>query len=251
MNEIITPEIFKEHYAIEDGILYQKSMIKEFPQPTYDINYVKIYQEYGEKLSVLSNIRLANIMASLSTSFKKCFRFLDFGYGNGDFLRLLAKTKFQEVKLLYGYDITGYKPDDFLYVNLKNEKQVFQNTYDIVTFYDSLEHLSIAHLHFVLDGIKSNTRFIIISVPEFELIAGSIYKSVADINSPEFYDKIKKWKHFRPNEHLCHFSIGSLLQLFQSKGYNMLSYNYNEQIVRGFDSNIVTCIFVKSSFYDN
>ena len=90
------------------------------------------------------------------------------------------------------YSSTTNKPDN-----------KFENFYDIITFFDSLEHFE--DIEFVKD-LKCSA--ICISVPY------CYYKDDA---------WFEEWKHRRPNEHLWHFDKNSLENFMRRMGFVLIS----------------------------
>lgn len=145
---------------------------------------------------------------------------LDVGYGNGDFLSV-AKDVCKEA---YGYDIA---PPDFLPEGCKLATSLTDRYYDVITFFDSLEHFPSIDIIRELD-----CSFIMISVPW------------CHNRSDEWF---ANWKHRRPDEHLHHFDINSLSLFMRDCGYRCLDYTNIEDIIRKPTDlkNILTAVFRK------
>jgi len=204
-----------ENYAKnQDGIIYQvdKTHI------AYDKEYINTrYVKYGELPTYMGYLRLGNIVGSIG---KVPESILDVGYGDGSFLKVCSNI----IPKCYGYDISTYPiPEKCQQVN-----NISEDFYDIITFFDSLEHFE--DIEFV-KNLKCN--YICISVPY------CIYKS-------DFW--FEKWKHRRPNEHLWHFDQYSLTNFMVRMGYKALSSSNIEDTIRRNESeqcNILTCVFSK------
>ncbi len=197
-----------------DGVVYQvdKNCIG------YDKEYVNIrYVKYGELPTYMGYLRLGNIIGSLGRVPKSI---LDIGYGDGSFLKVCSDI----IPGCYGYDISTYPiPNGCFPV-----KDFTEEFYDIITFFDSLEHFE--DIEFVKD-LKCN--FICVSVPDCH------YK-----NDQWF----ENWKHRRPDEHLWHFNKKSLCSFMERMGYSLVSASNIEDTIRKSkeeESNILTCIFEK------
>jgi len=146
---------------------------------------------------------------------------LDVGYGNGAFLSSCSAI----IKHLYGNDINGYKLP--YYCNFV--ENIMNDHYDVITFFDSLEHFE--DISFVKD-LKCN--YVIISVP----------------NCHYFNDEwFKEWKHRKPNEHLYYFNTESLVNFFDECGFECVNTSNVEDVIRKNDnetySNILTATFKK------
>lgn len=119
-------------------------------------------------------IPLAYLRAGLALAFiQDCPRpaVLDVGYGNGAFLKAIGQNGFAT----YGIEIHGA---DYGIAEVSYEDD---RIYDLITFFDSLEHLP----HFG-DLKKLRTRRIIVSYP----------------HRPSWFPTRLDWKHYRPGEHL-------------------------------------------------
>ena len=197
-----------------DGVVYQvdKNHIG------YDKEYVNTrYVKYGELPTYMGYLRLGNIIGSLG---RVPTSILDVGYGDGSFLKVCSNI----IPKCYGYDISTYPIPE----GCKQVKSFLDESYDVITFFDSLEHFE--DIDFVRD-LKCNA--VCISVPHCH------YKN------DEWF---KNWKHRRPNEHLWHFDKPSLKTFMHRMGYELVSYSNVEDTIRKNnkeESNILTCIFKK------
>ena len=150
---------------------------------------------------------------------KEKLSILDFGYGSGSFLQLCSELGNQ----CYGYDIAD---TELSYGKKIND--IFEYKYDIVTFFDSLEHCE------DIEFIKNvDTEYILISVPWCH------WKEEGD-------EWFMNWKHRKPNEHLYHFDESSLLKFMKRMGYSCIRINnFEDEIRKPVDhrKNILTGLF--------
>ena len=203
-----------DNYELDsNGVLYQvtKTPIK------YDEKYSSAYDNYGESTNYMSYMRLGFIVGSMG---KVPNSILDVGYGNGSFL----KTSSQIIPNCFGYDISGVTLPN----HIKTVDNLFDRHYDVITFFDSLEHFEDIY---VLDKLQCN--YICISVPWCH-----------NFNDEWF----EKWKHRRPGEHLWHFSEKSLKCFVESQNYEYINHTNIEDCIRKtkFDyPNILTSVFKK------
>ena len=156
-------------------------------------------------------------MASINTTPKSI---LDFGYGSGAFLDVCKKT----IPNCYGYDIGEFNVP----VGCSRIDDVFSKHFDVVTFFDSLEHVD--DIYFLN---KIDCNYIIISVPECHYFSDEWFNS---------------WKHRRVDEHIWHFSAKSLIDFMKSQKYEMINLSNIEDVIRkSIDehSNILTGVFKK------
>ena len=206
-----------ENYEILPNGLIKQINIKSKLQ-TYDKKYVDDrYNQYGVKGFQMSGLRLGYLISSIN---KIPESILDVGYGNGDFLKLCSESKIKS----YGNDVSGYPlPPNVDFVN-----NIFENYYEVISFFDVLEHFE------DITFIKNlNCKYIFISVPWCH-----------NFNDEWF----KNWKHRREDEHLWHFNDESIVNFFNEMGYKLLSKSNVEDTIRTSvenNENILTCIFEK------
>lgn len=204
-----------ENYELtSDGVIRQIEVNKI----SYDVNYInKSYVVYEPLPTYMSYLRLGNIIGSLNLVPNSI---LDVGYGNGSFLKICSNI----IPKCYGYDISEYPVPD----ECEKVDNIFDSYYDIITFFDSLEHFEDIE---IVKDLKC--KYICISVPNCHYD-----------NDEWFYS----WKHRRPNEHLWHFNEKSLCNFMDRMGYSIVTSTNIEDTIRknnSNQSNILTCIFKK------
>ena len=187
---------------------------------------------YKKGSDILNGLRLGFTIGSITSDRQispiEEYKLLDIGYGNGDFLKLASN--FFECS---GYDISEYPVPE-------NCKKVYDlnGKYDIVTMWDSFEH------------IKDNTfikdldcEYIVLSVPYCH------YNSNIRKFNETIADKLfEQYRHFRPDEHIYHYDQWSLSNFMSSCGYELVVLNSSlEDIVRknGNCQNILTACYHK------
>lgn len=192
------------YYADEYGIVHQKEILP------FEKDYGAERNGYGEKSNYLSYLRLGYIISSTGCDHVKSL--LDVGFGNGDFLKIAKGF----TKYTYGFDL-NYK-----YLPSTAHKGKLDGYYDIITMFDSLEHLNNLNVIF-----EMKCKYLVLSVP--------------NCKKPFDDEWLKNWKHLRPNEHLHHMNLSSLLN-FASKDYKYISHSFVEDNIRvGVeDENILT-----------
>jgi hypothetical protein len=201
--------------VLENGIIKQINVNKI----EYNIDYSNKYNTYGEKSNYLSNLRLGVLIGAIGHIPESI---LDVGYGNGSFL-INAKNIINNCS---GSDISGYSLPE----NISFENNIFQNHYEIICFFDSLEHFDDINIINKLD-----CDYIFISVPWCHNFSNEWF-----IN----------WYHRRPNEHLWHFNDKSLIKFFEENGYENIHLSNFEDAIRKNSSsegnaNILSAIFKK------
>jgi hypothetical protein len=206
-----------ENYEIlKNGVIKQINIVNQIQQ--YNVTYVEDrYNQYGEKGPQMAGLRLGHLLTVLD---KKPESILDVGYGNGDFLKLCV----QGIDNCYGNDITNYPlPENVTFV-----EDIFNEYYDVVCFFDVLEHFT------DIDFVKNlNCSYIFISVPWCHNLSDEWFKN---------------WKHRREDEHLWHFNDISIVNFFNEMGFELIKKSNIEDTIRKSvdqSENILTCIFKK------
>jgi len=206
--------MIKNYKINDDGVIYQvdKLLID------YGENYIKnSYVVYEPLPTYMGYLRLGNIIGSIG---KIPESILDVGYGNGSFLKVCKDI----IPNCYGYDITNYPLPNGCYLT----NDMFDKTYDVITFFDSLEHFD--DIEFV-KNLKCN--YICISVPN------------CHYENDEWFEN---WKHRRPNEHLWHFNNESLTKFMKRMGYELITESNIEDTIRKNKNekfNILTSVYKK------
>lgn len=209
-----------EYRINEDGLITQIN-----PQPfKYDAQYSSTYDtpEYQRASDVLQALRLGYI---LGVCIEKPLSLLDFGYGNGAFMKA-ARQCIDEV---YGYDVTGVTVPEGCRVSHTPFAPV-----DVMTFHDALEHIQ--DLSFLKD---LRARVVVISLPFCHYFEAG----------QQWFDTA--YKHRKPNEHIHHFTPSSLSRTMERYGFLPLGdYSSHEDIVRksthGWQPNILTMAFTNT-----
>ena len=192
-----------ENYKkIGPGHLFQNHVTG--PLPDYSSNYSKSRYDTYSTNDAMSKLRFMVLEDNIG-NFKSV---LDFGYGNGAFMRYCQKFG----KTVYGYDISDYPvPDGCQKVETANDVEV-----DVITFFDSLEHIVVEHLCTGLELLK--TKYVCISVPWYHEERGEEW--------------FQNWKHRRENEHFHHFDSHGLVALLNKAGYKVIRLSNVEDKVR-------------------
>jgi hypothetical protein len=183
---------------------------------SYDRQYMKERYDVYPTTEAMSFLRLGLIKSLTSSGL-----LLDVGYGNGSFVRLAEKAGFEA----YGNDVHGV---DY---GVKEVELTDDRYWDVITFFDSLEHFS------DLSKIKPLCRradYVVVSFP----------------TRPNSFPENKDWKHYRPGEHLHYFCRKSLWHTVAGKrvgGLKVFATTILEDVIRGGgkdgQSNITTVVF--------
>ena len=212
--------MIKGYEKLENGVIKQSKIFDKIMK--YDDNYIHQYEGFGEMGIRMSYLRLGNLIGT--TNRKKPRSILDVGYGNGDFLKVVHDSGIKP----YGSDISGYPtPKGVEFVKWEN---VFNKNYEVITFFDCLEHFE--DISFVKDLLCD---YIVISLPWCH------HNTYGD----EWFEN---WKHRKPDEHLWHFNNYSLFNFMDENGYMACKMNNVEDIIRkpiDDNENILTGVFKK------
>jgi hypothetical protein len=207
--------MLKNYKEDENGVIRQQNVVNIEYNKDYVLNS---YVKYGELSNYISYLRYGYLIAAIG---KTPNSLLDFGYGSGAFLDVAKKT----IKNCYGYDIGEYDvPSGCLRID-----DIFQSHFDVVSFFDSLEHVN--EIDFLN---KIDCDYVIISLPECHYF------------SDEWFEG---WKHRRENEHIWHFSKKALINFMKSQDYELINVSNIEDVVRtslNEYSNILTGVFKKT-----
>lgn len=201
-----------ENYTMtEDGVITQ---VNRKPK-IYDATYFEYYNGMYEQTINMSYLRLGHLIGSLGRIPDSV---LDVGYGNGAFLTIASKM----IPQCFGYDITDIR----IPAGSRRVKDITKDKYDVVCFFDSLEHVDDIN---IIKDLKTN--YICISTPN------CLYKS------DEWF---KNWKHHKPDEHLWYFNEVSLRIFMDRRGYDCISICEVEDVIRKTkpnEANIITGVF--------
>lgn len=183
----------------------------------YNFEYSNKYNNYGEKANYISYLRLGVLLGNLD---KTPNSILDVGYGNCSFLNAAKNI----IPNCYGYDISDYPVDS----NITRVDTMFGTHYDVISFFDSLEHFT--EIDFIQ---KLDCDYITISLPWCHYFTD---------------DWFMNWYHRRPNEHLWHFNDTSLVNFFAENNFkNIYLGDYEDAIRKNGDTgkypNILSAIF--------
>ena len=177
----------EETYEVLDsGVIHQTS----YKKIDYNYDYSNKYNNYGEKGNYLGYLRLGTLIGAIKEIPQ---RILDVGYGNGAFMAAACTL----IPHVAGCDLSPYPVPE----GCHRVESLTDAAYDVVTFFDSLEHFDDIS---IIRALKC--RYIFISVP---------WCHATDPSTPAFLN----WYHRRPNEHLWHFNKESLVAFFAECGY--------------------------------
>lgn len=197
-----------EMYNIDsNGVIYQKN-----PTPfEYNQDYIEHYRvldyKYTKDSFELNQKRFKFIEGNISLNILKPLKILDYGFGSGTFITANSHKNID----WYCFDVVENPvvPKEAEFIS-----NPFKDSYDVVCFHDSLEHLK--DPYDVVERLK--TKYISVSLPW----CPSEYPNETFMN----------WKHRKPNEHLFHFNHKSLIKFFENLGYECLGISNYEDAIR-------------------
>ena len=206
--------MLKNYIETPNGVIKQ---IDRVPF-VYGADYTKGYDKYGIEKTNMSYLRLGYIIGAIGGVPNKL---LDVGYGQGHFLNIAKDIIFN----CFGNDITNEcpLPEKCVFVD-----DIYNDTYDIVTFFDTLEHFNDIY---EIKNLK--TKYIAISMPW------------CNYKGDEWFES---WKHRRPDEHLWFFNDHSLTNFMTEVGYERINTCNIEDTIRKDNNNnpnILAGIFKK------
>lgn len=182
--------------------------------------YNQSYLEFGYNgapLAAMSWIRISFVFTH--TGF--C-RLLDIGCGSGIFVRTAKQVGFNA----FGFDIHNIDLGD----SVPRVKD-WSGQWGVVTLFDSFEHIEDLESVLLID-----TEFFIVTLPHLDA-AMSI-------------DSVKRWKHYKPDEHLHYFTKSAIVKLFEKHGFKMIDCVNFEDMIRkpvngSLHPNTMTYVFKK------
>jgi hypothetical protein len=174
----------------------------------YDATYMETYDKYPTDTMAMARAgyvlrEIANLPADRTPLEPQAYPVLDFGYGNGAFLKVMRKLGYP----VFGLDLHGV---DY---GIPDWKRGHSPAARLLTAFDSIEH-----------------------VPEFDFFF-ELNPELAVISTPYrptwFGEGHRQWRHFKPGEHLHYFSLKSLRTLFDRFGYDLVAWSFPEDALRG------------------
>jgi len=204
--------MIKNYNIDQHGVIHQQDR-----QPfTYDKNYIDTgYGKLVQLTDEMAYLRLGYIIGVIG---RVPLSVLDVGYGTGDFLKVCNRI----VDRCAGHDLFR----DLLPAGCDFVQDITAQHYDVVTFFDSLEHYP--DIDFVQ---KLNCNYVVVSLPWCHNISDEWFST---------------WKHRKPDEHLHHFDLSSLTNFMRSQGFRLVGNSNVEDTIRKSAStlpNILTAVF--------
>lgn len=166
-------------------------------------NCIEYDKEYWEKYIKYENIPICKPLnyfrSDLAT--KYCNNIIDIGIGSGAFLKSLNIEK-------KGFDVNKHAIEWLQDNNLYHNPYEEENNFDGFCFWDVLEHFE--NPNDILCKVPKNS-YVITSLPIFDDIT-----------------RIHLSKHYRPNEHLCYFTINGIINFFDELKFECIEIRSDE-----------------------
>lgn len=164
--------------------------------PTFLRNFINIFNNF-----FLTN-RAQKVMKLISSGIV-----LDYGCGNGEFLRKLRE---------YGWEVHGVEPNiSFNSPDIKKSLDELNSNkqYDLITLWHVFEHLSkpVFEIKQLRKGLKDSGR-LFLSLPNFD--------------SWEFKIGKRKWFHLDVPRHTYHYTPKSITNLLKQCGFSVMKINF-------------------------
>lgn len=198
-----------EYRRHENGVIEQLNP----GEYVYDRHYIEArYETYPkEQMTACAFLRLGLVLSKTGndgSGRNRPLELLDYGYGNGAFLR--AAVQHPNIAA-NGLEINGWPiPEGAREIALP-----FADEWDTVCFFDVAEHIQ--DLTRVLSNLR--TLRVVISLPWCH----------ANAKGLEWF---KTWKHRRPGEHIWHFDAESLRDFLWQYEFNTVYIGNPEDAVR-------------------
>ncbi len=190
--------------------------IFQFP-PTITANYGAEYVDARyvkyPTTQIMSYLRLGIVK-----SFMPFGTLLDVGYGDGSFVKAALAGGYTA----FGYDVHNEHKYGIPVVQSLDAA----HRWDVVTFFDSLEHMPTLE---TARDLAAKASVVIVSFP----------------HRPDSFPKNTDWRHYRPGEHLHYFSNHSIHRLFGFGKELVIGINAEDSIRGTLDGhqNIQTVVF--------
>ena len=208
--------MLKSYDIDKNGVIFQINPSKM----EYDYDYSERSGDSSILGKHMAYLRYAYVVGSIGHIPNSI---LDVGYGRGDFINVCSEI----IPECYANDLTNDYP---LADKVKFTENIFNQYYEVITFFDALEHFP--DIYFM---DKLNCSYVCISLPDCHYF------------NDEWFET---WKHRKPNEHIWHFNKNSMEKFMISQGYELVNFSNIEDVIRKgkFDyNNILTATFRKVS----
>lgn len=210
------------------------------PSPdVYNAEYFDKFRSFsgGRDQRALNTLRLDFVQPFIASDGKRIAA-LDFGCGSGDWLEdlrnCMTSPALETVPMygphvvVVGVDINPHArnfikehfPHVAVFDRLEAARVWYRHQFDIVTAFDVIEHF--ADPGEIMETLADSTKdggVLVLSTP---------YLPPEGFTPEEF----KAWRHCRPSEHFCHFTIRGIDLFLKRYGLEMFTFGHPEDGVR-------------------
>lgn len=183
-----------ESYKIDDyGFIHQTQHDK--------FDYTVEYREHQSTNIEMSYLRLGFIASHFGYRAMQSMQAVDVGCGSGIFVKC-CQGKFKKI---VGYDVVG---------DSISTQELYDTNWDIVILTDVLEHFENMY-----DLFRIKWSYAMISYPETPCFTD--------------FEDMKKWRHFKPNEHLHYLNATGMRRWLEEEcGLHIIMESDFEDLIR-------------------
>lgn len=161
----------------------------------YDDEYFRRYRAMSQTpMAIALNGFRAELVRRWSEGLSDSITLLDVGIGDGAFLRTLEGARGVQ---RFGADVN---PAGISYLEEHGQLGSLEETYDVVTFWDSLEHIRDPRW-----ALRAAAKVAIVSIP--------IFSDVAHVLAS---------RHYRPDEHYWYFTRAGFCAFADREGFDVV-----------------------------
>lgn len=180
----------------KEGVAYQKDM--RAGRVAYDASYLAKFEAYDERIAAGVN---AGRCALLRRHLLPGTQVLDYGAGSGAFVRDAVAVGFSAM----GFDVI---PESAAQLRADGAYADSPEGFEAVCLWDVLEHLEDPGA--ILQNIRWGA-YLFVSIPVFD-----------DLGA------VRRSKHYRPGEHLLHFTVCGLVNWMAHYGFRVIETSDHE-----------------------
>lgn len=186
--------IYQDNYFQKDGYTFEDFGYGDYDLTAHlrDRTFIRWYEEALPDLKVTSGLAL------------------DVGCATGRFLMILREKnwKVKGIELDRGM-CADLEDRGFEVSNEPLETQKDEDSYDLITLFDVVEHLPHVHLDFKkLHSLLSDDGSVVLVTPNIESLQSKLFG--------------KRWFQLKPKEHISYFSPKTLSRLAEENGFRVV-----------------------------
>ena len=211
-DRLVTGELFSVYYNNDRSVAKTKIDTEEDMYRFYESNNYRSHKIKSktliDKLYFLSRSVMFSYKYRIICPKTKDFNLLDYGCGNGDFLKDMLGKKIEVVGIEKSLSCQKICQSRGLSV-FSSVKQLKQNNYNIITLWHVLEHVSSpSKCISTLSSILSKDGRLVIAVPNIQSLDSQFFK--------------EEWEALDVPRHLWHFTTKGLIDLLKKEQFILL-----------------------------